>query len=1188
MPHTSPRQPRAPRSPAPQRAAAPAWPAAWTTPGVRAQPRAYAEAQAALAEAWADPGRGEALWTYGLGVQLKVLLRTPGALETTALSDDLAAQLLQRAHTTWPKKTAAALHGLPTALMDVLVYERGLPKALALYKRVLDMNAAFTTPGPIEPRPEVTGTLAMHLAHAAPDVQGACRDLADAWPDAVAPDGAGALTTDGALTTGTMLRAFLFDDVTHVEGLFTRTLSFPKRKLPRDAWMLLRACRSVADVRRVLDGASKKALLSAQPHAFAAVAMRLESGVLDLVIREYPEARKKRAVKNKQGPADRLLAAASSLNTPAAATFLATHLERDTERAAMRRLGDRQPTLALHALYGAATHGSTAAADVLRALAADHPQAAEALRTAHPDAAAWIGTASGPRAHADAAALPAVLRDTPWRRPPREPAVQAPADGWRTAARLDVPDSTRADWERRVRRAYRTAEGRASVEDDMHARPDAYSTGEHLLVTARNAGPDEVRGRLAAMKGRDKTRTALLFAPLLARHGDAAVPAVLGYVARSQRAVEDLVPFIRGTGAADALIDVGHRAEKARPLVERWIAQRPMDTALAALARLATPPPTGTKRPRKADVARHEAGAWAVSMLAAAGLEKTLAAAADTLQLGPDAPGLWAAALAARTPAPLGPHGADLSSLPALVLRADGPGPGGTLPTAAVEAVLDLLVMSTAGEPHRDLHVVTDACTAESCAAFAWAAFDAWRAAGMPTAQRWPFAALAHLGDDGCATRLADALRTWPTAAGAHTKRAVDALATHDTRAGTAGLIAVLDATRSKTMAAQVRAHLDARARTRGTCVDGLRDWHMPTFGLDVDGARVLTYGPRQFLVSFDASLRPVIHDADLSGAGDTVEGLQGAQTRTRKKGKARRGLPPVRSSDDAALAAAAKTRWAALKKAVAGHAKQALHRLEDAMVDQRPWPAAVFAKTMLEHPVLRHVAERLVWLHTDSSGAVSSGADSSGADSSGAGATFRVCADGTFADALDDPSPFTAEHLRVEAGGAVRLMHPALLDADTRSAWQTVFADYGILQPFAQVERAVHDPAGTWPDAPLSRAGLDALRGQHAWQGYVDPYLNQVDTVFCAAGPYRVNVRMDPPDTPGGPQRIAGIGLYMCGGGRTPLRPEHDRVLAWPTAKSAAWPSTWPADGLPLHHADPAIVSDVLAALWAAAEGAS
>ncbi|WP_262402502.1 DUF4132 domain-containing protein [Actinomadura sp. CNU-125] len=196
-------------------------------------------------------------------------------------------------------------------------------------------------------------------------------------------------------------------------------------------------------------------------------------------------------------------------------------------------------------------------------------------------------------------------------------------------------------------------------------------------------------------------------------------------------------------------------------------------------------------------------------------------------------------------------------------------------------------------------------------------------------------------------------------------------------------------------------------ARARGLSADELADRLVPGFGLDDAGTLVLDYGPRRFTVGFDETLTPFVID---------------------EAGKHRKTLPKPGAKDDADLAPAAYARFAALKKDVRGVAGDQIRRLERAMVTGRRWSAAEFERYFVEHPLLRHIARRLVWTTGDTA--------------------FRIAEDRTFADVDDAP-------VRLPDEARIGIPHPLEL-GDANTAWAELFADYEITQPFPQLGRPV------------------------------------------------------------------------------------------------------------------------------------
>jgi hypothetical protein len=109
------------------------------------------------------------------------------------------------------------------------------------------------------------------------------------------------------------------------------------------------------------------------------------------------------------------------------------------------------------------------------------------------------------------------------------------------------------------------------------------------------------------------------------------------------------------------------------------------------------------------------------------------------------------------------------------------------------------------------------------------------------------------------------------------------------------------------------------------------------------------------------------------------------------------------------------------------------IRRLESAMVTRRRWTAGEFRHLFVEHPLIWHIARRLVWV----------------AEDGGKATAFRVAEDRTIADAGDDA-------LTLPEHADIGIAHPLELGA-ALGAWAAVFTDYEILQPFPQLTRAVH-----------------------------------------------------------------------------------------------------------------------------------
>ena len=139
---------------------------------------------------------------------------------------------------------------------------------------------------------------------------------------------------------------------------------------------------------------------------------------------------------------------------------------------------------------------------------------------------------------------------------------------------------------------------------------------------------------------------------------------------------------------------------------------------------------------------------------------------------------------------------------------------------------------------------------------------------------------------------------------------------------------------------------------------------------------------------------------------------------------------------DDAALAKSARARFDLLKRdasAVAGPPNPSLRSC--AMITEREWSCQKFSSRVATHPLVGHIARRLVWETTSHAHA------------------FRIAEDGSFADARD-------EVFALDDASRVRVAHPARMSESDRAAWTTLFADYHVIQPFEQLARRVPPPA--------------------------------------------------------------------------------------------------------------------------------
>jgi hypothetical protein len=174
------------------------------------------------------------------------------------------------------------------------------------------------------------------------------------------------------------------------------------------------------------------------------------------------------------------------------------------------------------------------------------------------------------------------------------------------------------------------------------------------------------------------------------------------------------------------------------------------------------------------------------------------------------------------------------------------------------------------------------------------------------------------LGGDEVARKLTPLIRVWPgESLQARAVSGLDILARIGTDLALMHLNGVAQKVKFKGLQEKAREKMDEIAQNRGLTADELADRLVPDLDLDPDGSRTLDFGTRQFRVSFDEALKPVVVD----GSGKTLS-----------------DLPKPNKSDDATKAKEADAIWKTLKKDVKAIAQNQIVRLELAMCSQRRW----------------------------------------------------------------------------------------------------------------------------------------------------------------------------------------------------------------------------------------------------------
>ncbi len=366
---------------------------------------------------------------------------------------------------------------------------------------------------------------------------------------------------------------------------------------------------------------------------------------------------------------------------------------------------------------------------------------------------------------------------------------------------------------------------------------------------------------------------------------------------------------------------------------------------------------------------------------------------------------------------------------------------GTRVPEAGVEHLGRMLAFSSLSAPYAGLAQVREACDPDALFNFLWDLYEAWQAAGAPAKHNWALHALSLLGDDAVAVELAQRMRNWPSKGlSGRAVTGLELLAEMPCESALIQLQLLSFRLKSKALQAKAGEKLVAVATARGLSKEELEDRLAPDFGLDPSGSLTLDFGPRQFIVRFDEALKPLVLDA------------QGIRLKV---------LPKPRKTDDKAMAAEASARFKQLQNDAKEMANLQLQRLERAMVTQRRWQPQEFQRFYLQHPLMRHLATRLLWGVYNEAGVLTT--------------AFRVAEDLSLADAQDQAYALPDE-------AQVGIAHPLELPTALRNAFGQVFGDYEILQPFKQLSRETYVLSA----AEIAGASLTRFARKHVSEGSV------------------------------------------------------------------------------------------------------
>lgn len=303
----------------------------------------------------------------------------------------------------------------------------------------------------------------------------------------------------------------------------------------------------------------------------------------------------------------------------------------------------------------------------------------------------------------------------------------------------------------------------------------------------------------------------------------------------------------------------------------------------------------------------------------------------------------------------------------------------------------------------------------QELAAYLYALYSGWIAAGAEAKTRWVLYAAAIHGDAEMLSLMQRQLKDWSEhSRGAIAADAVRAIALN----GSAQALLLVDQIARKFKSNQVKnaakEALDDAAIAFGISREELEDRIIPNLGLNAQAERILDYGARIFTVRLTPQLTLEIYD---------------------NSNKQLKKLPSPGKQDDVEKAACAQEELKQMKKQLKLVIAAQKLRLDQVLTKARFWRIQSWKELFVNNPVMHQFAVGLIW------GFYENGQLKD---------TFRYMEDGSFNTVEETEYTFPET-------GMIGLVHPLELSEELLQAWKEQLADYEITQPVLQLDRPVY-----------------------------------------------------------------------------------------------------------------------------------
>ena len=227
-------------------------------------------------------------------------------------------------------------------------------------------------------------------------------------------------------------------------------------------------------------------------------------------------------------------------------------------------------------------------------------------------------------------------------------------------------------------------------------------------------------------------------------------------------------------------------------------------------------------------------------------------------------------------------------------------------------------------------------------------------------------------------------------------------------------LLSVARRHRTNSVQEKARSLVEEIAERNGWTQDELADRTIPTAGFETNGRQVLQLGSRELIVKLSSDLKVILEN---------------------EQGKTLKSLPAARQDDDPEQVKQAKKDFSSSKKELKQVVDLQGKRLYEAMCVEREWAYAEWKEYLLDHPVMRHLVQKLVWKFSDGDKSV----------------WARPTAELELIDIED-------EECNPSSTTKVSVAHASQLSSKEGKAWIKHFKEEKIKPLFGQFEQPTHE----------------------------------------------------------------------------------------------------------------------------------